>query len=60
VTVRDADWLPYWKEGEPKLENLDRKKENRLSPKGKHMLMKHYLEVDGKQQGFAVWLEFKE
>lgn len=60
VTVRDADWLPYWKEGEPKLENLDRKKETRLSPEEKHMLMKHYLEVDGKQQGFAVWLEFKE
>jgi hypothetical protein len=59
VMVRDADWLPYWKEGEPKLENLDRNKETRLSPEGKHMLMKHYLEVDGKQQGFAVWLEFK-
>jgi hypothetical protein len=60
VMVRDADWLPYWKEGEPKLENLDRKKETRLSPEGKHVLMKHYLEVDRKQQGFAVWLEFKD
>jgi len=60
ITVQDASWLPYWKEVEPKLENLDREQEVRLSPVGKHQLMKHYTEIDGQQQGFVVWLEFGE
>lgn len=60
ITVQEASWLPYWKQVEPKLENLDRKQEVRLSPVGKHQLMKHYTEIDGQQQGFVVWLEFSE
>lgn len=60
ANIKNADWLPYWKEVEPKLENLDRESENRLTPEGKHLLMKHYVELDGKQEGYAIWLEFKE
>lgn len=60
TNVKNIDWLPYWKELVPTLENLDRENENRLKPEGKHLLMRHYVELDGKQQGYAIWLEFKE
>lgn len=60
LLVREADWIPYWKDVKPKLENLNREKETRLKPAGQHWLMKHFTEADGQQNGFAVWLEFAE
>ena len=60
LLVREADWIPYWKDVKPKLENLSREKETRLKPEGQHWLMKHFTEVDVQQDGFAVWFEFAE
>lgn len=60
VVVRDATWLPYWQNKLPTLEGLDQAKSHRLQPKGEHLLMKHYVEREGKLRGYAVWLEFEE
>ena len=56
--VSDATWLPYWKDVEPTLVELDRKTETRLKPNGQQLLMKHFVNVNEVNTGYAVWLEF--